>query len=82
MRELAAYFAFLGEDVDPDGLDHDVADWQGEYDGVAGVMLVVVDPAGDGGGHRGGAPPRAGCGRAQAHVAAPGLPRARAGRRA
>src|SRR5687768_799466 len=47
VRELAAYFAFLGEDVDPDGLDHDVADWQGEYDGVAGVMLVVVDPAGE-----------------------------------
>jgi ribosomal protein S18 acetylase RimI-like enzyme len=45
-RELAAYFAFLGEDVEPDGLDHDVADWQGEYDGVAGVMLVVVGPAG------------------------------------
>ena len=45
-RELAAYFAFLGEDVDSDGLDHDVADWQGEYDGRAGVMLVVVDPAG------------------------------------
>jgi ribosomal protein S18 acetylase RimI-like enzyme len=47
MRELTAYFAFLGEDVDPDGLDHDVADWQGEYDGTAGVMLVVVDPAGE-----------------------------------
>ena len=45
-RELTSYFAFLGEDVDADGLDHDVADWQGEYDGVAGVMLVVVDPAG------------------------------------
>jgi GNAT superfamily N-acetyltransferase len=45
-RELAAYFTFLGEDVDSDGLDHDVADWQGEYDGRAGVMLVVVDPAG------------------------------------
>jgi GNAT superfamily N-acetyltransferase len=45
-RELAAYFAFLGEEVDPVGLDHDVADWQAEYDGVAGVMLVVVDPAG------------------------------------
>ena len=40
-RELAAYFTFLGEDVDSDGLDHDVADWQGEYDGRAGVMLVV-----------------------------------------
>ena len=23
-----------------------MADWQGEYDGVAGVMLIVVDPAG------------------------------------
>ena len=45
-RELAAYLAFLGEEVDPAGLDHDVADWPGEYDGVAGVMLVVVDPAG------------------------------------
>ena len=47
MRELTAYFAFLGEDVDPDGLDHDVANWQGEYDGIAGVMLIVVDPAGE-----------------------------------
>jgi ribosomal protein S18 acetylase RimI-like enzyme len=46
VRELAEYFAFLGEEVDPAGLDHDVADWQGEYDGVAGVMLVVVDPGG------------------------------------
>ena len=45
-RELTDYFAFLGEEVDPAGLDHDVADWQGEYDGVTGVMLVVVDPAG------------------------------------
>jgi len=45
-RELAAYLAFLGEELDPSGLDHDVADWRGEYDGVAGVMLVVVDPAG------------------------------------
>lgn len=47
VRELAAYFAFLGEDLDADGLDRDVADWRGEYDGVAGVMLVVVDPAGE-----------------------------------
>jgi putative acetyltransferase len=46
-RELAAYFAFLGEDVDPEGLDHDVAHWQAEYDGAAGVMLVVVDPDGE-----------------------------------
>jgi len=47
LRELAAYFRFLGEEVDPQGLDHDVADWQAEYAGGAGVMLVVVDPAGD-----------------------------------
>src|SRR5258705_12132629 len=53
-RELAAYFAFLGEDVDADGLDHDVADWQGEHDGVAGEMPVVVDPAGGGVGTAGG----------------------------
>ncbi|MGH7368645.1 MAG: GNAT family N-acetyltransferase [Candidatus Rokuibacteriota bacterium] len=45
-RELAEYFAFLGEEVDGAGLDHDVVDWTREYDGVAGVMLVVVDPAG------------------------------------
>jgi putative acetyltransferase len=45
-RELAEYFAFLGEEVDAAGLDHDVADWQAEYDGTVGVMLIVVDPAG------------------------------------
>jgi putative acetyltransferase len=44
-RELMEYFAFLGEEVDASGLDHDVADWPAEYDGVAGVMLVVADPA-------------------------------------
>ena len=44
-RELAAYFRFLGEEVDSAGLDHDVADWQTEYDGAAGVMLIVIDPA-------------------------------------
>lgn len=47
MRELAEYFRFLGEEVDASGLDHDVADWQAEYDGAAGVMLIVVDPAGE-----------------------------------
>jgi ribosomal protein S18 acetylase RimI-like enzyme len=46
VRELGAYFAFLGEEVDAAGLDHDVADWQGEYDGRAGVMLIVIDPDG------------------------------------
>lgn len=46
-RELAAYLAFLGEEMDAAGLDHDVADWPAEYDGAAGVMLVVADPAGE-----------------------------------
>ena len=46
-RELAEYFAFLEEPLDPGGLDHDVAEWQVEYDGAAGVMLVVVDRAGE-----------------------------------
>jgi ribosomal protein S18 acetylase RimI-like enzyme len=45
-RELAAYLGFLGEEMDAAGIDHDVADWQGEYDGRAGVMLVVVAPEG------------------------------------
>ena len=47
VRELAEYFRFLGEDVDASGLDHDVAAWQTEYGGAAGVMLIVVDPAGE-----------------------------------
>lgn len=46
-RELAEYFAFLGEEVDASGIDHDVADWQAAYDGVAGVMLIVLDRAGE-----------------------------------
>jgi len=45
-RELTEYFAFLGEEMDASGIDHDVADWQAQYHGVAGVMLIVVDPAG------------------------------------
>jgi GNAT superfamily N-acetyltransferase len=47
VRELAEYFRFLGEEIDPAGLDHDVADWQREYDGAAGVMLIVADPTGE-----------------------------------
>ena len=46
-RELADYFAFLGETVDAAGLDHDVAEWEKEYGGDSGVLLLVVDPAGD-----------------------------------
>lgn len=47
MRELGEYVRFLGAEVDASGLDHDVANWQGEYDGVAGVILIVMDPAGE-----------------------------------
>jgi GNAT superfamily N-acetyltransferase len=47
VRELAEYFQFLGEEIDASGLDHDVADWQAEYDGAVGVMLIVVDPVGE-----------------------------------
>ena len=46
-RELADYLAFIGEALDPHGLDHDVAHWQEEYDGRSGVLLLVVDPAGE-----------------------------------
>ncbi|MEK7371853.1 MAG: GNAT family N-acetyltransferase, partial [candidate division NC10 bacterium] len=45
-RELAAYLDFLGERLDGDGLDRDIARWQEIYDGARGVMLLVVDPAG------------------------------------
>jgi GNAT superfamily N-acetyltransferase len=44
--EMADYLAFIGEALDPHGLDHDIARWQEEYDGRAGVLLLVVDPAG------------------------------------
>jgi putative acetyltransferase len=46
-RELTAYFAFLGETLDPAGLDHDVADWELEYGGERGAFLIVVDGAGE-----------------------------------
>ncbi len=46
-RELAAYFAFLGETPDPAGLDHDVAEWEKEYGGDCGVFVVVADLSGD-----------------------------------
>ena len=46
-RELAAYLAHIGEDLDGDGLDHDIAHWEREYDGASGVLLVVEDSAGD-----------------------------------
>ena len=44
-RELAAYLDFLGEPLDGDELDRDIARWQEAYDGARRVMLLVVDPA-------------------------------------
>ena len=46
-RELAAYLAFLGETLDGEGLDRDIAQWQSAYDGDTGVLLVVVEPGGE-----------------------------------
>src|SRR5438477_10896256 len=46
-RELAAYLAHIGEDLDGEGLDHDIAHWEREYGGASGALLVVEDPAGD-----------------------------------
>lgn len=46
-RELAAYLAHIGEDLDALGLDHDIAHWELEYDGTSGVLLVVESPAGE-----------------------------------
>jgi len=46
-RELLAYLGFLGEELDGEGIDRDIARWPEVYDGVGGVLLVVVDPSGD-----------------------------------
>ena len=46
-RELAAYLAHIGEDLDAEGLDHDISHWDREYDGASGVLLVVESPAGE-----------------------------------
>jgi len=46
-RELAAYLAHIGEDLDGEGLDHDIAHWEREYGGASGALLVVEDPARD-----------------------------------
>jgi ribosomal protein S18 acetylase RimI-like enzyme len=46
-RELGAYLAHIGEAIDPGGLDHDIAHWETEYDGVSGVLLVVESAAGE-----------------------------------
>ena len=46
-RELADYLAFIGDTLDAEGLDHDIAHWQEEYDGRTGVLLVVTGAAGE-----------------------------------
>ena len=45
-RELEAYLGFLGEELDGEGIDRDIARWTDVYDGVRGVLLIVVDPDG------------------------------------
>src|SRR5262249_59683090 len=42
-RELAEYLAYIGDRLDADGLDHDIAHWQAEDDGRSGVLLLVLD---------------------------------------
>ncbi len=46
-RELAAYLDHIGARLDPEVLDHDIARWAEEYDGVTGVLLVIEEPGGD-----------------------------------
>jgi len=46
-RELADYLSFIGDALDADGLDHDIAHWQEEYDGRMGVLLLVADATGE-----------------------------------
>ena len=45
-RELRAYIDWLGEELDGEGLDKDIANWQSAYDGRRGSLLVVEDPEG------------------------------------
>ncbi|HYB42660.1 MAG TPA: GNAT family N-acetyltransferase [Candidatus Methylomirabilis sp.] len=46
-RELLAYLAHIGEDLDRDGLDHDITHWESEYGGESGRLLVVEDAGGE-----------------------------------
>jgi GNAT superfamily N-acetyltransferase len=46
-RELTAYLEYIGDTLDAEGLDHDIAHWEDEYGGRTGVLLLVVDPAGE-----------------------------------
>lgn len=45
-REFAAYLAHIGVALDGRGLDHDIAEWRCEYDGLSGVLLVLETPDG------------------------------------
>jgi ribosomal protein S18 acetylase RimI-like enzyme len=46
-RELHAYLAHIGETLDGDGLDRDIAHWEGQYDGVAGALFVIEGADGE-----------------------------------
>jgi ribosomal protein S18 acetylase RimI-like enzyme len=46
-RELRAYLGHIGEELDGEDLDHDIAHWEAEYDGASGVLLVVENPTGE-----------------------------------
>lgn len=46
-RELRAYLAHIGEELDGEALDHDIAYWEEEYGGASGVLLVVESPTGE-----------------------------------
>ncbi|MDO8479880.1 MAG: GNAT family N-acetyltransferase [Candidatus Rokubacteria bacterium] len=46
-RELADYLSYIGDALDAEGLDHDIAHWQEEYDGRTGVLLLVADATGE-----------------------------------
>jgi ribosomal protein S18 acetylase RimI-like enzyme len=46
-RELHAYLAHIGETLDGDGLDRDIAQWEGQYDGAAGALFVIERAGGE-----------------------------------
>src|SRR5262245_28838602 len=46
-RELGAYLVHIGEDLGVDGLDQDNRQWEVEYDGRAGILLVVESEVGE-----------------------------------
>jgi len=43
-RELRAYLEHIGEVFDGADLDHDIAHWENQYDGLAGALFVVESP--------------------------------------